>query len=430
MKTGHTAKNGRTAVVAKRIVVNADIGDENHDIIALSNGVVDDILQSSQTSDEYLKQNFSEVIDWSSKFIVPGLIDCHCHLILPGDGTYAETFLNGLDDSGLAIVALENAHRALAAGVTTLRDLGSRNDVVLSARHAIERGLATGPRLVVSGVPLTMTGGHLHYMNGEVNGEDAVRSRARAALKSGADLVKIIANGGGTKNTYPWIPSLTSIEIRAAIEESHRFETYATAHLSCAAATRLCVSHGIDSIEHCDFWRNREEYVFEPDLADLIAERNIYVGKTLPAVYRTTEQKSARLDAMTPPELAFYDFQKRILENSMKTFQELHRRGLPLIASTDAGWDVNPFGDYATDLELMVECGMSTREALAAGTVRAAAALRLSDSIGTLEVGKRADFVVLDGDPTADISSIRSPLAVYRDGEMVARHTPDGPLIR
>lgn len=409
----------KIAVKAKKIHWNADRDEDKGDILVVTDGVITDVLQSREVSDDHLKNNFKSVVEYPAGYIIPGLIDCHCHLVFPGDGTYGETFVNELDDSALAIVALQNARKALHVGVTTLRDLGSRDNVVLSTRNAIERGLATGPRIVASGVPLTMTGGHMHYLNGEVDGEDEIRWKARSLLKNGADLIKIVANGGGTTNTYPWIPSFTAGEIQAAIEESHRFEKYATAHLSCAAATRLCVSHGIDAIEHCDFWRNSRDYVFEPDLADLIAERGIVVGKTLPAVYRTLEHKATYVDRMSPDEMAFYDFQKRILENSQKTFGELHRRGVPLVASTDAGWAVNPFGDYATDLELMVDSGMSTREALAAGTVRAAAALRLNDSIGTLEPAKQADFVVLNSDPLADISAIRKPVEVYRAGKAV-----------
>lgn len=415
------------AIKAGKIYWNADRDDDHGDVIVLTDDKITDILSSHELSDDYIKNNFQKFFDYSEKYIIPGLIDCHCHLVFPGDGTYGETFVNELDDSALAIVALRNAHKALHAGVTTLRDLGSRDDVVLSTRKAIERGFAMGPRIVASGVPLTMTGGHMHYLNGEVDGEDEIRWKARSLLKNGADLIKIVANGGGTTNTYPWIPSFTSDEIRAAIEEAHRFEKYATAHLSCAAATRLCVSHGIDGIEHCDFWRSSSDYVFEPDLADLIAERQIVVGKTLPAVYRTLEHKATYVDRMSPDEMAFYDFQKRILENSQKTFGELHRRGVPLVASTDAGWAVNPFGDYATDLELMVDSGMSTREALAAGTVRAAAALRLKDDIGTLETGKQADFVVLESDPLSDISVIRQPVEVYRAGIAVGLPAPTGP---
>ena len=413
------------AVKARRVYWNADREDDRGDIIVVADDTIKGILNSRDVSDDYLKNTFQSVIDYSTKFIIPGLIDCHCHLVLPGDGTDGEAFVSELDDSALAIVALRNAHKALHAGVTTLRDLGSRNDVVLSTRKAIERNIATGPRIVASGVPLTMTGGHMHYLNGEVDGEAEVRWKARSLLKNGADLIKIVANGGGTRNTYPWIPSLTSDEIRAAIEESHRFEKYATAHLSCAAATRLCLSHGIDAIEHCDFWQNPRDYVFEPELADLIAERQVVVGKTLPAVYRTLEHKATYVDRMSPDELAFYDFQKRILENSQQTFGELHRRGVPLVASTDAGWAVNPFGDYATDLELMVDSGMNTREALAAGTVRAAGALRLEE-IGTLEAGKQADFVVLESDPLLDISAIRQPVEVYRSGIAVGLQGPAG----
>lgn len=400
------------------------IANPQEDIISpgaflVEDGKVKDFGLFNNLKEKYLKKNDISIKDFGEAYILPGLINCHVHLCFPGDGSSVENFMTRYEDEVISIVAAKNAQEALKAGVTTLRDLGGKNNITFSVRKAIEEGQIIGPRLILAGPALTITGGHMHYLNGEVDNKEEIKKKIRQIIKNGADCVKIIANGGGTKNTCVWKKSFEFEELEAAVKEAHRFNKPVTAHVSCVEAMKDCLDAKIDGLEHCDFRINENEYQFNPQLADRIVKQGIFVGKTLPSMYRTIQKMEKSIKFATPNQLEEHNYFRSIFENSKKTFIKLYKHGVQLVASTDAGWRLNPFNDFVTDLEIMVDCGLSTKEALTSATIMAARALRMEAKVGTLDISKFADFIVVRKNPLENISILRNPQNVFIGGKEV-----------
>ena len=162
-------------------------------------------------------------LDFPQGTLLPGLIDCHTHVNMPGDGRIGEEVNQDTDDIRL-LRSARNVQLALQSGVTTLCDCGAWNRTAFSLKQGIASGIVNGPRLRVVGRPITITGGHLWFMGGEVDGVDGVRNRVRQLIKDGADLIKVVATGGSTVISYPFRPAFTVEELRAVTEEAHNLD--------------------------------------------------------------------------------------------------------------------------------------------------------------------------------------------------------------
>jgi imidazolonepropionase-like amidohydrolase len=328
----------------------------------------------------------------------------------------------------LLLTAERNAERALAAGVTTIRDVGSRGRIVMVLRDAIVAGLARGPRLVVSGPAITITGGHAHCLGGEADGVDGVRQKARAILKDGADLIKVMGCGGGTPGTLYWMPTYTIPEIQAAAEEAHRRKMHITVHADCIKAIEIAMAAGVDMIEHAGMWAAPSEgpmHEYRPQITETLVKQGIYVSPTLQALYGEIRQLQQRTQdhGLTETEQSRLDDLLVFFENQIGDFGRMHAAGVKLVAGTDAGWDINPFGpEYVTGLELASEAGMPAWEIIEHATSQAAKAIGLGNQVGTLTPGNKADLVLVADNPLANISTLRKPTAVFQNGRLVARN--------
>jgi imidazolonepropionase-like amidohydrolase len=376
------------------------------------------------------------VVDFGEATILPGLIDSHCHITLSGDGrTYEEQVLD--PDEMMTLIAVSNMRRHLESGVTTLRDNGGRNRTTFVVREAIKRGYVTGPRLLLSGRPLTHSSGHFFWCNGVADGEVAIRAAVRGLVAEGADHIKIMASGGATLGNLPYFASYNVSELRCAVEAAHALDRATTAHCRARQSMVNAVEAGCDCIEHAEFLVPGEmmqlgegvpasgRMVYDPAVTERMLEAGTYVSFTLQAggypTLRGLRARRAGGDALSPGEQSRLGALEALFEMKMVILANLMRDGMKprLVISTDAGpFDV-AFGALQDGLELGVAAGMSPSEAIDAATCIAAKACNIEDAVGGLESGLDADVLVVDGNPLVDIRDLRRVRQVFRRGRAV-----------
>jgi imidazolonepropionase-like amidohydrolase len=365
-------------------------------------------------------------LEFPDATIMPGLIDAHVHLIWTGDSAQNDVYTKSATDAELLLTAAKNARTALRAGVTTVRDVGSRGRVALDLRDAIARGDAIGPRIVAAGPPITITGGHMHYLGGEADTADDVRRVARRHWRLGADFLKMVVNGGGTPRTHSWIPAYSTTEIAAAVAEANDHETHVTVHANDSEAIKRSVEAGVHGIEHCTFLRSRDEIEFEPRVADEIARRGIHVAPTLGVGYTGVQYARQHWDEISDDERRRWEVRFRQWDLRLEQYVRMAQQGVKIVTSSDAGWIHHPFGQYVLGLELLAGTGVPHAQVLASGTKTAAESVGLGSLIGTLEPGKLADIVVASGDPTERLADLWQIRMVMRSGRVLVQ---DGRLV-
>lgn len=352
--------------------------------------------------------------------ILPGLIDTHVHLNLPGDGMSLEDAVRE-DDGVLVAISMANAMRALRAGITTLRDVGGARNTVFNVRRALALGYGEGPRVLACGQPITITGGHTWYFGGEADGEDGVRLKVRSMAKAGSDFTKVMATGGGTVNTMSWLPSYGPRELVAMAEESHRLGRRITAHCLCGQAIEMVVDAGFDQIEHGGFLvaaDGRQE--FDPHVAAKVAKAGIPVTSTLAVGGSMLKEYRARQERgpLSPQDKRVLDRWLHMFDDNLSQFRKMREAGVTWVAGTDAGWRFTAIEDLPLELQLMHQGGLSPMEAIVAGTGLAAKVIGIDDKVGTLAPGKLADVIIVGGDPLSDLAHLTDVRMVMQAGRV------------
>ena len=359
-----------------------------------------------------------ERIDGAGMTLMPGVVDCHVHLSLDGAPDSMGEAVS--DTDGMAVLRMaRNAERTLAAGITTVRDLGAKNHIDISYRRAVREGLyPRAPRLVLSGKPVTMTGGHCWQIGRQADGIEEVRRAAREQIKVGVDCIKLIATGGIlTQGTEVGAPQLGEAEMAAAIEEAHKAGKLTAVHAHGATGIKNAVRAGIDTVEHA--------YFLDEEGIELMLERDCWLVPTAAAVRLVVEHG---VDEGIP--CAVVRKAASAVDSQAETCRTAWQAGVKLAMGTDAGTPYNRHGDNMQELDAMVGVGLSPMEAIVMATRSSAELLGMEDRIGTVAEGMEADLVLVDGDPLADISVLRNRKrisAVFQGGTLVARN---GNLIR
>ena len=346
----------------------------------------------------------AEVIDADELTAIPGMIDCHVHLCLDGDDNpNAQT---ASDTAGMVVLrCLRNARRHLEAGVTTVRDLGAKNFGVIDVRNAIDSGMFPGPRILTAGKLITMTGGHGHFMADEWDGVDGVMKAARLNLKNGADLLKFMSTGGVmTPGTNPGATQLSPEEIAVIIREAHNAGKKTATHAIGREGIRNAVLAGVDTIEHGTY--------MDQETMEEMRVRGTFHVPTLLAL----EQAVVRFEDL--PEFMRTKVDK-IRDLPYETFRRSHEAGVRVAAGTDGGSFFNPHGGLAGEVALMVRSGLSHMAAIKAATSGAAEALGIEQKVGTIEPGKVADIILVDGNPLKDLSALERISRVIGNGKLV-----------
>lgn len=358
------------------------------------------------------------VVDLKNRTVMPGLIDMHVHLETETskDGTLMRFTSNEAD---VAYRSTLYARRTLAAGFTTVRDLGGSN-VNTALRNAVNAGSVMGPRIVSVGKSIATTGGHADPTNGYrrdlmgdpgprdgvVNSPEEARQAVRQRYKDGADAIKITATGGVLSIAKDGAnPQFTQDELNAIVETARDYGMHTAAHAHGAEGMKRAVLAGITTIEH------GTEMTHE--VMDLMIERGTYYVPTISAgkfVAEKAEEPGYYHPLVVPKARA-------IGPQIQKTFGEAYKRGVKIAFGTDAG--VFYHGDNGKEFGFMVEAGMPALAAIQSATVTNASILGMSDRIGTIEVGKLADIIAVEGNPLSDISAMTRVRFVMKDGKVV-----------
>ena len=307
------------------------------------------------------------------------------------------------------IKAVANATKHLAAGVTTVRDLGGIGTCELA--EAIDTGVVPGPRLIAAGRALTVTGGHGHNVGfaRQVDGADEVRRAVREEIRAGARAIKVVATGGVlTPGIGATFTAFTPQEIGAAVEEAHTWDRGVAAHAIGSQGVSRSVAAGVDSVEHC--------VQLTTATARHMVERGTFRGPTLCAAFGMLEH---------PEGTPAYALEKirSVIDDAERSNGVALRAKVRHVCSTDAGTPFNEHGNAPSELERMVDWGMRPIDALVAATANGAELLRVPD-IGRILEGMRADLCLYDENPVDDILTLRKPRTVWQAGAVVAGRAP------
>lgn len=361
----------------------------------------------------------ARVIDQRDRFVLPGLIDSHVHLVsdLGGQAGFLSAITENLPTH--AYRAAENAEKTLMAGFTTVRNLGDDGGVTLALRDATAEHRLAGPRIVDAGNSISTTSGHMDGRLGfnddfretvphdnVCNGPESCREAVRLQVGRGADVIKIATTGGVNSRIGAGLGAqMFEDEARALIETAHLYGLKVAVHAHGADGINLALRLGADSIEHGT--------IFDDETLRLFRQSGAYYVPTLSTVNGYIERLEADPNAYPPEVLPKIRWRISITGESLRRAVPA---GVRIAFGTDAG--VSKHGRNADEFALMVQHGMTPMQALEAATVNAADLLGLADEIGSLEPGKRADIVAVDGDPLQDVTVLTDMDFVMRDGRV------------
>ena len=354
----------------------------------------------------------AQIIDLPNATVLPGLIDAHTHLTF--DVNLVGYASLGISVPREALIGAKNARITLLAGFTTVRNVGASGYSDVALRDAINDGDIPGPRMLVSGPALGITGGHcdenllpfeFHYQaEGVADGIEAVQHKVREVIKYGADVIKICATGGVmSKGDDPNASQYTLEEMKAIVAEAHRLGRKVAAHAHGAEGVRWASIAGVDSIEH--------GHLMDSESIATIKKNGTYLVPTLYLMDWNRENLAKR----NAPDYVVKKMQL-VMGHGESIMKEAFAAGLKVGLGTDAA--VYPHGLNAHELGVYVRLGMTPLQAIQTATVNDADLLGWSSKIGTIEAGKWADIIAVDGDPLKDVTTLEHVKFVMKGGEV------------
>ena len=372
-----------------------------HDrVVEIADGRIRDVVPRSRVA--------SDVVDLGDVTLLPGLVDPHQHLVFDASEDPVAR-LQAEDDAALLRRMRLAAQRALAVGITTIRDLGDRGYLALTLRKELGGGPEVGPRILAAGPPITVPNGHCWFLGGVAEGEEGIRRAVRERAARGVDVVKVMATGGNLTPTLgPHESQFSRAELAAAVDESHAHGLRIAVHAHGPQGIADALAAGVDSIEHCTFFTADGVHA-DPDLIKQLAHSGVVICLT---------------SALQPGVVPHFPAVRQRIEAIRANCAALVRAGARVVCSSDAGvsptkpHDVLPHGIVG-----LTEIGMTNAQALTSATAVAADVCGIADITGTLEPGKDADILAVRGNPLEDISAIHQVAAVFAKARQVRLRT-------
>jgi imidazolonepropionase-like amidohydrolase len=390
-------------------VLNVRSGASSADqLIVIENGKI----ISAGPSSEIKAPADAVRIELPDATVLPGLIDAHTHLTSDPKFGYERLAISTPRE---ALIGAKNAHTTLLAGFTTVRNVGAGGYTDVALRDAINAGDLPGPRMLVSGPPLSITGGHcdnnmlpFEYhatSDGVADGIAEVQHKVRENIKYGVDLIKVCATGGVLSlGDNPQASQYTLEEMKAIVADAHRLGRKVAAHAHGAQGILWATEAGVDSVEH-------GSYIDDEGIAAM-KQHGTYLVPTL--YLGDWMMENASLIHMPPPLL---DKAQEVIPAARKNIARAFAAGVKVAFGTDAA--VYPHGLNAHEFAVMVKLGLSPLQSIQAATINAADLLGWSGKVGTLEPGAWADIIAIDGDPVKDVTTLQNVKFVMKGGEVV-----------
>lgn len=343
-----------------------------------------------------------QIVDVQGKYLVPGLINAHTHIVMAADGRERA----GQDVTLDTLVALQNLQDAIVSGVTTIRDAGSTDNIDLKLATKIRQQRLQLPDIIGSGAALTMTGGHGSKIGMEVDGVDEVRKAARWNLKHGAQTIKLMATGGvSLDGEQPTDEQLSVEELTAAVLEAHHKGKPAMAHAQGTQGIKNAILAGVDSVEHAVY--------LDDETIQMLFDTNTAIVPTMAAPWQMLQHKDDIPAYM-------YDKASALWEAHQQSIRDAAAAGVNVVMGTDAGTSYNDFkSGPGVEIRLLASVGMTPEQVLLASTVRGAELLGIAERVGELVPGKDADMLILDRDPLQDLAVLTDAPRVIKRGQAV-----------
>ncbi|MSQ37712.1 MAG: amidohydrolase family protein [Chloroflexi bacterium] len=397
----------RTKIEDVRVVVGSGVVLEHQDV-QIAEGRIAQVLPTARPGSA------------PDRTLLPGLINMHCHMTAPGgnDAGSLQPFRQQqeLGNDVQLLRTLGNALTMLRSGVTTARDCGSAGRVSQTVRDFIGSGAIAGPRIVSCGRVITTSAGHGWQSGLRADNADEVRKAVRQLVEEGVDAIKVaVTGGGGTPGSNVFAAQYSREELETLVHEAHRLGKRVAAHANGTEGTRNAVLAGVDTVEHCGWMGTGGGLEVDEAVIEAMLERKTIVVPTMTVWYRAAYDDLAHL---SPDRRKM----RAVREQRTASWVKMYRRGVRFATGPDTGVNDTYWEDTAHELELMaLHMQLSPLEAIRAATQDAAAGLGLEGEIGTITAGKRADILVVHGNPADDLGALRRVAAVYRDGAQVVR---------
>lgn len=371
--------------------------------LAINNGYIAGIGQA----EDFAAEHVAAAVDYSQYTVIPGLIDPHVHLFLEGISDLKDRTLRWQEDKDTTLIrAVKNLAKTLRQGVTTVRDLGGPHNINLLLKKAVNKKIAAGPRVLTARQAISITGGHFHYAGGlEADGPAEIVKAVREQVKGGADCIKLMMTGCvNFVRQDAGVVELSVEEAQTAVNEAKRLNRRVAVHANGIEGVRQALAVGVSTLEH-------GALIDEPT-AEAIVKSGVFWIPTLVPFERMLDYGRSHQTKTLPAQGV-----EAVYLRHQAMVRWAYQAGAKIVAGTDAGALGVEHGDVWREIALLTECGLSPAAALYAATGLAAQAVGLEQEIGTLETGKRANLVVLSGNPLADITCIRKVVKVVKDGK-------------